>query len=344
MKFDYCIGNPPYQKIDGGFGAADAGSPVYNDFFNAAKQICKVEEMIFPSKWMVGGRGLDSFRQSIKEDKSIKKIVDYANAGDVFDKVHIDGGVCIVLRDNEYTGNVDYTYYTSDGLKLQSKRDFNNEKSNYIVRDSRKETILNKCIKQKQFSCIVSARKPYGIDTFLFNEPERFPSAMLNDKPFKDSYHIYGIKGKKGGAKRVDGYVHKDIVLNNVESISKYKIFMGKSYSTDAINPPKRILAEPNEICTETFLMIGPFDTKEEQINCETYMNTTFFKFLLHAGHGTMNVSSAVFCYTPLQNFTSNSDIDWNKSISDIDKQLYKKYGLSKEEIDFIENTIKEMN
>ena len=343
MKFDYCIGNPPYQKSDGGAGAADAGSPVYNAFFDAAKQICKVEEMIFPSKWMVGGKGLDSFRKSIKEDKSIKTIVDYANAGDVFNKVHIDGGVCIVLRNSEYTGNVDYTHHTADGIILQSSRDFNNEKSDYIVRDSRKETILNKCSTQNQFSSIVSTRKPYGIDTFLFNEPERFPLAMLNDKPFKDSYHIFGVKGKKGGAKRVEGYVHKDIVSSNIASIPKYKIFMGKTYSTDAINPPKRILAEPNEICTETFLMIGPFDTKEEQTNCETYMNTIFFRFLLHAGHGTMNVSSSVFCYAPLQDFTPSSDIDWSKSIPEIDQQLYKKYNLTKEEIDFIESHVKAM-
>ena len=343
MKFDYCIGNPPYQVNDRGQGATDAGSPVYNDFFEAAKQICKVEEMIFPSKWMVGGKGLDSFRNSIKDDKSIKRIIDYANAGDVFDKVHIDGGVCIVIRDSKYKGDVEYTYYATNGDIIQSKRNFKNENSDYIVRDNRKEGILNKCNTSNQFSSIVSTRKPYGIDTFLFNEPERFPLAMLNDKPFADSYHIYGVKGKKGGAKRVEGYVHKDIVLNNKASISKYKIFMGKSYSTDAINPPKRILAGPNEICTETFLMIGPFDTKEEQTNCETYMNTVFFRFLLHSGHGTMNVSSSIFCYAPLQDFTPSSDIDWSKTIPEIDQQLYKKYNLTKEEIDFIESHVKAM-
>ena len=115
------------------------------------------------------------------------------------------------------------------------------------------------------------------------------------------------------------------------------------SFSTDAINPPETIIANPGEICTETFLLIGPFNNKLEQLNCYNYINTSFFKVLLYFGRGTMQVSQDVFRFIPLQDFTSFSDIDWSKSIPEIDKQLYAKYNLSEDEIAFIEKMIKLM-
>jgi len=115
--------------------------------------------------------------------------------------------------------------------------------------------------------------------------------------------------------------------------IDKYKLFFTTSYSTNAINPPEIIKAQPNEICTETFLLVGPFDTEKEQLNCLKYMNTKFFKFLLYLGKGTMHVTKSVFGLIPLQDF----DEEWT------DEKLYRKYGLTAEEIAYIEKMVRPM-
>lgn len=132
-----------------------------------------------------------------------------------------------------------------------------------------------------------------------------------------------------------------EIITKNKAAVNKYKLFFTTSYSTNAFNPPETIIGEQNSVCTETFLLIGPFDAEIEQKNCYKYICTNFFKALLFFGRGTMQVSQDVFRFIPLQNFSNQSDINWNKSITVIDRQLYEKYYLTNEEITFIENRIK---
>ena len=153
----------------------------------------------------------------------------------------------------------------------------------------------------------------------------------------------WGVVGIKGGAKRVKAYIKRNAIPKKQEWIDKYKLGISKSYSTGAINFPELIVANPNVVFTETFLVIGPFDTEQEQQNCLKYTKTNLFKILLFFGKGSMQVTQEVFCYVPLQNFTAQSDIDWSKSIPEIDQQLYKKYNLSEDEINFIEKMIKPM-
>jgi len=148
------------------------------------------------------------------------------------------------------------------------------------------------------------------------------------------------VKGIKGGAKRIVGYISPSIVTKNKDLFNKYKIYFTTSYSTNAKNPPEAIEGEKDSVCTETFLLVGPFSTAKEQTSCHNYIKTNFFKALLFFGRGTMQVSQDVFRFIPLQDFTSKSDIDWSKSINEIDHQLQKKYGLSKSEINFIEGTM----
>ena len=120
-------------------------------------------------------------------------------------------------------------------------------------------------------------------------------------------------------------------------------MLISKAYSADAIVPPEIILASPNVICSETFLVIGPFDNSIEQQNANKYLKSNFFRILLFFGRGTMQVSQDVFRFVPLQDFTSKSDIDWSKSIPEIDQQLYAKYSLSEDEISFMESMIRPM-
>ena len=334
MQFDVIIGNPPYQMSDGSGGSSDSAVPIYNKFVEQAimlnpRYLC----MIIPSKWMVGGRGLKKFRENMVENKKIKILYDFENSKDCFPGQNLDGGVCYFLLDREYKGKTDYIFRSNDGEEIKSKRFLKNNYFEYIIRNNRVLSIIEESSSEESFSKIVSQVRPYGIRGFLFNTPERYPNSNLSFKPFEKALKIYGVKGIKGGAKRIIGYISRDIVTNGFDSIDKYKLFFTTSYSTNAINPPEIIKAQPNEICTETFLLVGPFDTEKEQLNCLKYMNTKFFKFLLYLGKGTMHVTKSVFGLIPLQNF----DEEWS------DEKLYRKYGLTAEEIAYIEKMVRPM-
>ena len=334
MKFDVIIGNPPYQMSDGSGGSTDSAMPIYNRFVEQAKKLSpRYLIMIIPSKWMVGGRGLQSFRETMMNDLRLKCIYDFEDASTCFQGLHIDGGVCYFLWDKNYHGTVDYTYTSQKGAVNNSHHYLKNAFFDYVIRDNRILSILEKCSKGAKFSNIVSNVRPYGIRGYLFNEPERYPNSGLQFEPFEGSIKIYGVKGIKGGAKRVVGYISHQIITSNLASVAQYKLFFTTSYSTGAINPPEVILGEPNSICTETFLQIGPFQTKSEQINCKSYIDTNLFKVLLYFGKGTMHVNKSVFGLIPLQNFSH----PWT------DEMLYEKYGLTTEEIAFIESMIKPM-
>ena len=327
MKFDVIIGNPPYQLSDGSGGSSDAAMPVYNRFIEQAIKLNpRYLSMIVPSKWMVGGRGLQKFREAMMEDERIEYIVDYENANDCFPGVHIDGGVCYFLWNNSYNGKVNYKYISTDGKQIESRKYLKNSYSEYVIRDSRIISILEKTSKFGKFSDIVSSTCPYGIRKYLFNEPNRYPEAQLSEGPFHRSIKIYGVKGLKGGARRMIGYINKVAISRGKENIDKYKLFFTTSYSTNAIEPPETIIGKPNEVCTETFLEIGPFESENEQLNCKSFMETKLFKFLLYYGKGTMQVNKSVFSLIPLVDFRESWD----------DEKLNKKMNLSKEEIAFV--------
>lgn len=334
MQFDVIIGNPPYQLSDGSGGSTDAAMPIYNKFIEQAIKLNpRYLTMIIPSKWMVGGRGLQSFRERMMDDKRIKVIHDFEDASDCFSGLHIDGGVCYFLWDKHYLGKTDFVFTTGRGIKIRSLCYLKNPYFDYVIRDSRIYSILEKTREKFSFSSIVSNVKPYGVRKYLFNEPERYPDAHLEYEPYNGAIKIYGVKGLKGGARRIVGYVLPHIITNNIDTINKYKLFFTTSYSTNAINPPKVIFGAPNEVCTETFLLIGPFDTEEEQKNCNSFIETSLFKVLLYFGKGTMQVNKSVFGLIPLQDFSK----PWT------DEELYAKYGLDEDEIGFIESMIRPM-
>ena len=125
----------------------------------------------------------------------------------------------------------------------------------------------------------------------------------------------------------------------------QYKIFAPRNYGCGEIGevPATPVLATPGELCTETFVQIGPFDAEQQMRNCYAYYSTKFFRAMVGIVKQDQSAAARVYKFVPMQDFTENSDIDWSVTISEIDKQLYKKYDLSQEEIDFIESMIKPM-
>ncbi|MFY7936568.1 MAG: Eco57I restriction-modification methylase domain-containing protein [Flavobacterium sp.] len=331
MKFDVIVGNPPYQLNDGG-GTGDSAKPIYNLFIQQAKKLNpKYISMIIPSRWMKGGKGLDSFRQEMLNDKSISYLYDYEDAKECFSGLNIDGGVCYFLWDRNNKSEAEFIYKPKNSDPIFSKRFLKNNFSDNVIRDFRQISIIEKIsnFKERKFNDIVSSRKPYGIATDLFNNPSNYGYDKIPSKQFINSLKIYGVYGNKGGAKRIIGYIDKD-KISKLDNIDKYKLFQSYAYSTTSTIPPEIIIGMPNEVCTETFLEIGSFDNIKEAENCLSYTKTKFYRALLFFNRIQKNLSQSTFNLIPIQDFSS----EWN------DEMLYKKYQLTDEEINFIEETI----
>lgn len=336
MHFDVIIGNPPYQLSDGG-GTGDSAKPIYHLFVEQAKKL-EPEHLVLlvPSRWLKGGKGLKKFREEMQNDTRLKKLYDFEDAKEVFKGINLDGGVCYFHWDKHHQGKVEYTYKPKQGEVVISMRYLKNEFSQTAIRDERQISIIQKSgsLKEEKFSQIVSPRNPYGFFADLFNNPEKYPQYALSEKANTDLYKVYGVKGKKGGAKRIFAYIDKQHIQKNTSMANKYKLFFSKAYMTTATVPPKIILGKPKEVCTETFLNIGCFDSKEQALNCLSYICTKFFRALLFFNRHSLNISQSSFNLIPLQDFSKS----WT------DEALYQKYKLNAKEIEFIENNIKEMD
>lgn len=348
VKIKAVVGNPPYQVNDGSGASDDASNPVYQDFVKVALSTKpKYVSIIMPAKWMVGGKVvLKPFRLMMMNESHLSLIVDFVNDREIFPSAHNDGGICYFLYDESHSdeNRLKYVLHLANGDVFCSYRTLKDGNADIIIRDGRRLSIIDKVsLAPKCFKEIVSLTQPYGIRKDLFNSPERYPEANLSENPFFGSVKIYGVKGIKGGAKRTEGFISPSIITKNESTVDKYKLFFTTSYSTNALNPPQAILGNKQEICTETFLLVGPFETQLEQSYCKKFFDTNFFKILLYFGRGTMQVSRDVFRFIPMQDFTAGSDIDWGKSVEEIDAQLYAKYNLSDEEIAFIKSMIKPM-
>ena len=332
MKFDLIISNPPYQLNDGG-GTGSSAKPIYQKYVQAAKTLRpRYLAMIIPARWMTGGKGLDEFREVTINDKHFTVLHDFANAEECFSGVDIKGGVCYFLWERDIEKKCDIYRHDSNGIS-HSQRFLVEEGDDVFIRYPELVSIKNKVWQHKaiSFETIVSSRKPYGLASDFFINPAKFGLPPVYDTPFIDGYSVWGLVALK----RLKKYIPNNYPLPKDSNLDEYKIFISKAYGVGEIgeSPADPILATPGELCTETFLEIGNFNTRSEAENALTYLKTKFFRCLVGIRKQTQNSSMKDYHYVPMQDFTK----PWT------DEELYKKYDLSQEEINFIESMIKPM-
>lgn len=320
MKFDVIVGNPPYQLSDG--GAQSSAKPLYHKFVEQAKKLNpRYLSMIIPARWFAGGKGLDDFRNEMLSDKRLSKIVDYFDSNECFPGVDISGGVCYFLwdRDNKKDCSV---ITIRNGKRSELSRPLLEKGNNVFIRFNEAISIYRKIESKKEiaFSSLISARKPFGLTT----------TTKISPTKTKDSILIYSFPK--------NGYIEKDKILINKEWINEHKIFISYAYGERGSFPyliiGKPFYGAPETCCTETYLVIGPFHSKEKCENVMSYMRTKFFRFLVLLKKNTQHATSKVYEIVPIQNFSE----PWT------DEKLYKKYGLTNDEIAFIDSMIRPMD
>ncbi|WP_417015656.1 Eco57I restriction-modification methylase domain-containing protein [Alistipes sp.] len=322
MKFDVIIGNPPYQ-LEVGIEKDNYAIPLYHKFIQQAKKLRpRFISMIIPSRWFAGGRGMDDFREEMLHDTRLQILVDYPNAADCFPGIDLSGGVCYFLWNSEYNGICKIVSNRGKDYQSTMNRPLLEPGNDTFIRFNEAIPIIRKIIAYKEptFDSLVSPQTPFGIVSSFKD---------YSDKPFEESIAIYTVNGIK--------YIREDQVSKNRQWISPYKVFISKSYGERGAYPyrflAKPFIGTPRSCCTQTYLMIGPFNTSIECENVISYINTRFFRFCIMQKKNTQDAMRGVYSYVPIQDFSQS----WT------DEKLYAKYGITDEEIKFIESMVRPM-
>lgn len=343
MKFDFVIGNPPYQ--DDTENKGDRSNPVYDKFMDSAFGVADVVELIHPARFLFNaGQTPKKWNEKMLSDEHFKVLHYEPNADVIFQNTEIKGGIAITLRnEKENFGSIEtFTKYNE---------------LNHIVRK-----INQKLGKALRLDSIIASQGLYKFTDLFFEENPEAPSLMgkgtgskivskiMSKMPevfMEDDVHsdenirFLGRVNKQRIWKRI----RRDYVIDN-KYIDTYNLLIPEANNSgeygEKLTEPA--FANPGEGAADTFLSAGTFATREEAENFAVYMKTKFFRALLGVRKVTQHCPPAVWRTIPLQDFTDNSDIDWTQSVANIDLQLYKKYGLTQEEIDFIETNVKEMD
>ena len=342
MKFDFVIGNPPYQ--DDRQGDSNTATPVYNIFMDAAYDISDKAILISPARFLFNaGYTPKDWNMRMLNDVHLKVSSYMPDSGMVFHGVDIKGGVAITYRDMQKDfGAIEvFTQYPSVNTILRKVLNYKAFASitKIIVTSFAYHYTKTLYEENPQLTGRASKGHDYDIQSNAFAV---FPEIFFDEIPDNDDYiRILG----RGGNKRCWKYIKRRYVTN-VSNLDYHKAFYAKATGTGQFGEilPDAIMGYPGDGATVTFLSIGNFNSSEEANHCVKYTRTKFARTMLSVLKVTQDNTPGKWKYVPLQDFTPASDIDWSQSIRNIDQQLYKKYGLTKEEIDFIETHVQEMS
>lgn len=326
MQFDVIVGNPPFQLGDGGGGGGASATPIYNLFVERAISLEPQHiVMITPSRWFSGGKGLDDFRDQMLRDRHLVKLVDYPQLYDVFPGVKIRGGVSYWLWSRDHEGDCEVT--TRIGSEVIGEPALRRlDAYDVLVRRNEGVRILDRVAgfriddkPEPNLGDQVSARKPFG----LTNQVGKPTAAGV-----KDPVLIYG--------NQKTSYMERSVISSNKAWIDCWKVLLVKAHGTsgrdDVTILGEPVVAEPGTACTETYLVIGVCESETEARNLAAYMRTRFVRFLVSLRKITQNITRDSYRFVPVLPM----DKPWT------DEDLYERYGISADQIEFIESLIAE--
>ena len=323
MQFDVVIGNPPYQMTGGAGGSSD--SSIYHHFVEQAIKLQpRFVSMVVPSRWLVGGRGMDDFRATMFTERKVRALVDFPISREVFAGVEVKGGICYFLWDGMYSGPAEVTQIREGNTVGPSKRELG--EFDVFIRDERAVAILHRVLKRKEDSVtdILTGDTPFGIAT-NFDEFET--------KQRKGDVALHYVRQGKRGV----GYLSRTAIGKNVALLDKWKVLCPKAGSDGGQRIPDAVLgkpwiASPGSACTQTFIAFW-VESEDEAKSLQSYITTKFFRFIVSLRKITQDALRGSYDWVPRQSW----DRCWT------DQMLYKKYGLSSEQVQHIETVIKPM-
>ncbi len=324
MKFDVIVGNPPYQLSDG--GQAASAKPLYNLFVEQAMRLKpRYLTMIIPARWYAGGKGLDSFRTTMLQNNNLRKLVDYNNSADCFPGVNIAGGVCYFLWDRDNPGKCEIKNVSLQYQNGISDTRMLNEFP-ILVRDNTAIHIIRKMLgaSKKTMDKTVQSYSYFAVRSY-----ER----GTERKQKNNDVILLSSQGK--------GFYPKSKVEDKNRILSKYKVII--TYAMSGGNKPTsqgdfqvvsslQVLA-PNEVCTETYLVLDVFENLQDAKNLCSYVSTKTFRFLLLQALTSIHITKDSFLFVPVQDYSHA----WT------DEMINKKYELSDDEVAFIDSMIRPM-
>lgn len=333
MRFDVIIGNPPYQLSDGG-GSGTSAVPIYQHFVEQAKRLEPAfVTMVVPSRWFSGGKGLDDFRVSMLGDSKLRAIVDFPDSSSVFPGVQIKGGVSYFVWDQGWSGDVTVTTYDNGEITSEATRPLLEPGGDVFIRDNTAVNVMRKVVttetgsyesvllpKGQRFSDLVSTRRPFGLEsTFRGSKTQSTGDIKI--------FQAGGV-----------AYAPPEAIPQGADYLHAWKVFIPFLASgSDSLPHPilgQPFVGEPGLACTETYLAIGPFGSRDECENVISYIRTKFFRFLVLQRKPSQNATRGVYEFVPKQDFSR----PWT------DEELRAKYGLTDAEVSVIDALIRPMD
>lgn len=323
MQFDVIIGNPPYQMTGGAGGSSD--SSIYQLFVEQAvnlepRYVC----MVIPSRWMAGGRGLDKFRSQMLNSGHLRNLTDFQDSGEAFPGVQIKGGICYFLWDSQHKDTCTVTLVVGGIENRQEDRNLG--EFDVFIRDERALGILRKVLAKQEPSVVdlVSGDTPFGLATNFRDWSEKAGNGKIP---------LYLIKRTK----RTVGYIQRELIQKNADMIDLWKVLVPEAYGAGETFPHqilgKEIVVSPPSVCTQSYLAVSPFQSEQAAQSFASYYRTRLFRFLVSLRKITQHALRSTYSWVPQQTW----DRDWTDGI------LYEKYGITEDEIAFIESMIRPM-